>query len=182
MSALSLLFVALGITFVAAPAASAQPDPQVDGGELPPVQVDAVAAPPVALAAPTSPDASPAAVAACGQFAEALDAAATYYGEFADALDENAQARYADPTVNDSNTLGRTALRQGAVLAMSAANTPGLAPEIANPMRMWSVDATKLLVKMGLRSGGNTLDLTANELNSDALSVQEACAAAGTHA
>jgi len=142
----------------------------------------AIAATPISRAQPAAPEASPSAVAACGQFAEVLDAAATYYGDFADALDESGRPNYADPTVESSNTLGRTALRQGAVVAMSAANTPALAPDIAAPMRMWSVDATKLLLKMGLRGGGDTLDVTASELNSDALTVQEACAAAGTHA
>ena len=45
---------------------------------------------------------------------------------------------------------------------MTAANTPGLQPEIADPMRTWSVDATKLLVKMGLRIPGDSLNTTAN--------------------
>lgn len=179
---LMLLAVAAGLAIAGAPRSSAEPPADLDGVTTA-GQVDAAAATPgVQLAAPTSPDADPAAVAACAQFAEVLDVAATYYGDFADALDEHARARYADPVVTETNTLGRTALRQGAVVAMDAANTPGLAPAIAAPMRGWSLDATKLMLKMGLRGGGATLDVTATELNNDAVSVQRACAAAGTHA
>ncbi|WP_234785292.1 hypothetical protein [Mycolicibacterium mucogenicum] len=77
---------------------------------------------------------------------------------------------------------GRTALRKAAAAAMTASTTPGLQPEIAAPMRAWSVDATKLLLIMGLRGGGDTLDNAATELNNDAYDAQTACAAAGTHA
>lgn len=179
----SVALVAVGIGLATTPAASAQPD---DGSQSdnatapPPAQVDAGA--PVQLAAPTSDNANPVAVTACGQFAEILDASSTYYGDFADALEQQAQPNFSDPYVQDSNVVGRTALRQGAVAAMDAANLPGLAPEIANPMRSWSVDATKLLLKMGLRGHGDTLNNTATELNNDATNVQQACAAAGTHA
>ena len=65
---------------------------------------------------------------------------------------------------------------------MKAANTPGLSPDIAQPMRIWSFGATKLLVKMGLRMPGDGLNSTATEMNNQATKVQEACAAAGTHA
>ena len=51
---------------------------------------------------------------------------------------------------------------------MDAANTPGLQPEVGDPMRSWSLDATKLLVKMGLRIPGDSLNTTANEMNNDA--------------
>jgi hypothetical protein len=119
---------------------------------------------------------------ACGQFADVLDGTAVYYGDFADALETYAQPDYRDPAVATSNLTGRTALRQGAGVTMSAANTPGLSPDIGNPMRSWSWGATKLLVKMGLRGGSETLNVTANEMNNDALAVQEACASAGTHA
>jgi hypothetical protein len=167
--------MAFGIGMAATPGARAQPAPgaQGDGTTPPPVQVDA--GPPVQMAASTSDNANPAAVAACGQFADVLDATSTYYGDFADALEQNAAPNYSDPYVEDSNTLGRTALRQGAGVAMSAANTPGLPPDIAGAMRMWSV-------KMGLRTPGETLNVTANEMNNDATKVQQACAAAGTHA
>lgn len=166
--------LAIGLGLAVLPVASAEPD---DAGQ------PAVPAPgPVEFSAPVSGDANPAAVAACGQFADVLDATAVYYGDFADALETYAQPDYQDPAVSTSNVTGRTALRQGAGVTMSAANTPGLPPEIANPMRSWSWGATKLLVKMGLRGGGESLNSTANEMNNDALGVQEACAAAGTHA
>ena len=100
-------------------------------------------------------------------------------GDFADSLEGSG---YADPAVSDSNVVGRTALRQAAAVAMTAAGAPGLQPEIADPMRTWSVDATKLLVKMGLRIPGESLNTTATEMNDDATRAQEACAAAGTHA
>jgi hypothetical protein len=127
----------------------------------------------------TSADADPAAVTACAAFAEVLDGSSTYYGDFADTLEGSG---YADPAVSDSNVVGRTALRQAAGVAMTAANTPGVQPAISDPMRTWSVDATKLLVKMGLRIPGDSLNTTATEMNDDATKAQEACAAAGTHA
>ncbi len=137
---------------------------------------------PVSFAGPTADNADPAALAACPKFADALDASAAYYGDFADALETYAQPDYQDPATSSSNTVGRTALRQSAAAAMDAANTPGLGPDIANPMRSWSFGATKLLIKMGLRGGGESLNTTANEMNDSATKVQEACAAAGTHA
>lgn len=141
-------------------------DPSAPG----PVQVATV---------PTADDADPAAVTACAAFAEVLDGSATYYGDFADTVEGS---DYSDPAVGDSNVVGRTALRQAAGVAMTAAGTPGLQPEIADPMRTWSVDATKLLVKMGLRIPGESLNNTATAMNDDATRAQEACAAAGTHA
>ncbi len=65
---------------------------------------------------------------------------------------------------------------------MQAAQTPGLDPAIADPMRIWSLGATKLLVKMGLRIPGDSLNGTATEMNNQAEKVQMACATAGTHA
>lgn len=135
-----------------------------------PVQVDAV---------PLSDTAAEPAVAACASFAAALDGTATYYGEFADAFEGTS---YTDPAVEDTNEIGRTALRQGAGVALDASNIPGLDPAIAAPMRAWSLDATKLLLKMGLRIPGDSLNTTATEMNDDATRTQEACAAAGTHA
>ena len=130
-------------------------------------------------AVPTSDNANPPAVTACGYFAEVLDGSSNYYGDFADSFEGS---NYSDPAVESSNVTGRTALRQAAATAMDAANTPGLAPDISDPMRTWSLAATKLLVKMGLRIPGDSLNTTATEMNNDALKVQEACAAAGTHA
>ena len=163
----SLATIVLGI---ASPATSFADDVIIDPASPGPVQVATV---------PTADGADPAAVTACASFAEALDGTSVYYGDFADAIEGS---DYADPAVGDSNVVGRTALRQAAAVAMTAAGTPGLQPEIADPMRTWSVDATKLLVKMGLRIPGDSLNTTANEMNDDATKAQEACATAGTHA
>jgi hypothetical protein len=124
----------------------------------------------------TSENADPAAVTACSKFAEILDNASDGYGNYADSLDDN------DPSVNDANVAGRTSLRAAGSAAMDAANTPGLSPDIADPMRAWSVGIAKLIVKMGLHMTGGTLDSTAADVNNNAEAVQRACAAAGTHA
>ena len=126
-------------------------------------------------AADPSDDATAAAVAACGTFAQALDGASTYYGEFADR--SRARTTPTRPSRAATRSAGPRCGRRAGV-AMDAANTPGLQPEIADPMRAWSVDATKLLVKMGLRIPGDSLNTTATEMNNDATTVQEACAAA----
>jgi hypothetical protein len=162
-------WIAVGLGLIS-PATSFADDVGADPSMPGPVQVATVG---------TSADADPAAVTACAAFAEVLDGSATYYGDFADTFEGS---DYADPAVSDSNVVGRTALRQAAGVAMTAANTPGLQPEIADPVRKWSVDATKLLVKMGLRIPGDSLNTTATEMNDDATKAQEACAAAGTHA
>lgn len=162
--ATSLISLGLGSVFI--PTAYADDDPAPDPG----VQMNA---------APTSDDAQPAAVTACSNFAQALDGAAEYYGSFSDSFEGS---DYSDPAVQSSNEVGRTALRQAAGVAMDAAGTPGLDPSIGDPMRSWSVDATKLLLKMGLHIPGDSLNTTATEMNTDATRAQEACAAAGTHA
>lgn len=97
-------------------------------------------------------------------------------------MDSFEGTNYADPAVHSSNVVGRTALRESAAMAMDTANTQGLRPDIAGPMRTWSLGATKLLVKMGLRMSGDGLNSTAAEMNNQAEKVQVACAAAGTHA
>src|SRR5258708_1256353 len=116
---------------------------------------------------------------ACGNFAQVLDGSSQYYGDFADSFEGS---DYSDPAVDSSNSVGRTALRQAAAVAMDTSNTPGLQPEIADPMRLGSLGATKLLLKMGLRIPGESLNSTANEMNTYATVVQQQCAAAGTHA
>ena len=167
--ALAASFFAFGIGLTLSPTALAD-DVSVDGSGAGPVQV---------AAGPTSDDAQPAALQACGQFAEVLDGSSTYYGDFADSFEGSS---YDDPAVDSSNSVGRTALRQSAAVAMQAAQTPGLDPAIADPMRIWSLGATKLLVKMGLRIPGDSLNSTATEMNNQAELVQQACATAGTHA
>ena len=161
--------LAFGIGLTVTPTAMAD-DITVDGQGAGPVQV---------AAGPTSDNATPEALLACGTFAQVLDGSATYYGDFADAFEGSS---YSDPAVDSSNVVGRTALRQAAGTAMQAAQTPGLDPAIANPMRIWSLGASKLLVKMGLRIPGDSLNSTATEMNYQAEQVQQACAAAGTHA
>lgn len=165
VAAASAVTVGLGLTF--APTAFADDDA---APQNPQVAVDAV---------PVSDTASPAAVTACGNFAQALDGAAEYYGEFSDSFEGS---DYNDPAVQSSNQVGRTALRQAAGVAMDSANTPGLDPSMADPMRAWSADATKLLLKMALRIPGDSLNTTATKMNDDATNAQQACAAAGTHA
>jgi hypothetical protein len=160
--------IALGIGFSVLPTALADDDAVDPGG---PVQV--------AVAPVQSDDAAAPAVAACSAFGQVLDGASNYYGSFADSFEGS---DYSDPAVQSSNEVGRTALRQAAGTAMDASNVPGLQPEIASPMRSWSLGATALLVKMGLRIPGDSLNNTATSMNNNAEKVQEACAAAGTHA
>jgi hypothetical protein len=166
---LAASFVALGVGLAGVPTASADDvgtDPSSDG----PVVVTPV---------DPSDTATDVSAMACGTFAEALDGSSNYYGEFADSFEGS---DYSDPAVDSSNSVGRTALRQSAGVVMDAANTPGLDPSISDPMRVWSLGATKLLLKMGLRIPGDSLNSTATEMNNQAEKVQQACAAAGTHA
>ncbi|GAC1407764.1 MAG: hypothetical protein NVSMB60_28540 [Mycobacterium sp.] len=140
---------------------------------------DGSAGPVVVTPVDPSDKAQAPAVQACGEFAQILDDSSNYYGDFADSFEGS---DYNDPAVASSSAVGRTALRQAAAAALTAAQTPGLDPSIADPMRMWSLGATKLLVEMGLRIPGQTLNDAATEMNNDAVVVQHACAAAGTHA
>jgi hypothetical protein len=163
--ALASAVLAVGLALAVVPVASADPeglpDPPAPGVEDPAPVADADAMP-----------------LACGQFAIALDYSASNYTDFANGLALGNP--YADPEVADANTVGRTALRQAAVTVMEAANTPGLAPDIASPMHAWSVDATKLLVMMAVRASVDSINNVATELNDDATAVQLACSQAGT--
>lgn len=184
------LLIALGVGLAAAPTVVADPGDAAgaDGPLAPgiPESPDTTGGLPVGgpMSVPVAGTEDPGspAVAACSTFATALDSASTYYGDFADSIEGVERPDYGDPTVSTTNTSGRTALREAAASAMSAAGTPGLSPDIANPMRSWSFGATKLLLKMGLRTGGQSLNDTATQLNNDATNAQMACAAAGTHA
>lgn len=167
MSTAALL--TLGVALAFAPLSAAEP-------------ADAAGPGPVAVESQSSADADPVASAACGQFAEVLDATSYYYGDFAEEIESYSNPDFDDPAIASSNEVGRTALRQGASVTLSTANTPGLSPDIASPMRSWSWGATKLLVKMAVRTSGDTMNTTATEMNTDAEAVQAACAAAGTHA
>lgn len=114
---------------------------------------------------------------ACTRFTAALNLAAVNYEEFAYATAGTGDSvNYRDPNVWQSNVIGRTALREAAREALDASRTPGTPPEISGPMRSWSLGATKLLVIMGLRGGGDTLNTAATALNADAQSTQMACA------
>lgn len=116
----------------------------------------------------------------CSLFDAALNVAAANYEDFAYATAGNGnQVDYQDPEVGRTNVIGRTALRQAAAAAMSASRTPDLPEEVSDPMRTWSLHATKLLVVMGLRGGGDSLNSSAVELNNDAHDVQMACAVHG---
>lgn len=121
--------------------------------------------------------------AACKQFGAALNLAAQNYEDFAYATAGNGNyVDYQDPTVSRSNIVGRTALREAAAVALSASRAPGLPPEVSDPMQSWSVHATKLLLIMGLRGGGDSLNSSANQLNVDAHDAQLACALNGGRA
>ena len=114
---------------------------------------------------------------ACTRFTGALNLAAVNYEEFAYATAGTGDSvNYRDPNVWQSNVIGRTALREAAREALDASRTPGTPPEIASPMRSWSLGATKLLMIMGLRGGGDALNAAATDLNTDAQGTQMACA------
>lgn len=129
------------------------------------------------------PEAAPEAVAACTEFARALDLASLSYSDFANALAlGEVRPNYADPIVSSSNSYGRTGLREAVSVALNASRTPGLAPQIAAPMRSWAVGATKLIVLMGLRADVDRFNDNATRVNEDTEAAQQACAGAGTRA
>lgn len=176
--ALSALLVVGGIAFAVAPAALADPDANsVDADVAGPVaELPGVSAIPI-----DDGDAPQATVEACKAFSVALNYAASNYEDFAyNTAGGGNMVNYADGTVVSANSIGRTALRQAASMSMSAAATPGLPPDISNPMRDWGLRAAKLVLVMGLHGGGNTLNDTATDMNTNAHDVQMACAKAGT--
>jgi hypothetical protein len=142
-----------------------------------------------ALGPPPGPAPGPVAVAAeggnpasdaCKQFSLAVALAATNYEDFAYATAGNGNyVNYDDPTVQRANVVGRAALKEAAAVALDAAQTPGLPPEVSDPMRTWSLHATKLVLIMGLRGGGDSLNYAATQLNVDASNAQLACARGG---
>ena len=168
--------IALGIGLSLAATVSAEPDAAPEPAPapgMPPVDPGTVPADPMAG------DVGDPAVAACSQFAAALDHAAANYSDFADSL--------ADPSMGpewnrSTNETGRTALRQAAAAAMTASTTPGLQADIAIPMQSWSVNATKLMILVGVRAPIDPVNGKATDPNTDAENVQMACAAAGTKA
>lgn len=116
---------------------------------------------------------------ACDLFNKAVNYAAINYEDFADfGAGSGNYVNYADQTVDNANVAGRTALRQAAGAALNASGIPGAAPETTAPMRNWSLSAAKLVLVMGVRGGGDTLNSTATELNTSAREAQMACALA----
>ncbi len=188
--------IALGIGLAAVPTAFAdpggpdQPQPPVPGPEVAAPDTPAgnvIAAPgatPAGIGLPQGAD--PAASVqstgdptrdACDLFNKAVNYAAINYEDFADySAGGGNSVDYQNPTVDNANVAGRTALRQSAAAALNASGIPGAAPEVTGPMRAWSLSAAKLVLVMGVRGGGNTLNSTATDLNQQAHSAQLACA------
>jgi hypothetical protein len=171
--------IAFGIGMAVVPTASADPnDPDQTATPAP----GPGAPPPATVAAPVADGMNPAAADACKQFNTAVGYAATNYEDFAYATAGGGNlVNYNDPEVRDSNVVGRTALREAAAVALNASTTPGLPPEISAPMQSWSMNAARLVLVMGVRGGGDALNSTATDLNTDAHNAQMACAAAGVH-
>ncbi len=177
--------IAFGIAMAGVPIASADPvtDTEANAAADPGAEQQFPVGPAVSAMPVTTDDGNPASSDACKRFSAALNYAATNYEEFAYASAGNGNTvNYGDASVANYNVAGRTALRQAASEAMGAAGTPGLQPEVSAPMRSWSLTATKLVLVMGLRGGGDTLNATATDLNTEARDVQMACALAGTPA
>lgn len=166
MLALALACAANSTAEPATPPADPQPGP-----------VESPSAPaPLAAPAPSGN----AAAEACSLFNAALNVSAVNYEDFAYATaGKGDYVNYQDPNVGRTNVIGRTALRQAAAAALSASRTPGLPPEVSDPMRSWSLHATKLLVVMGLHGGGDTLNSSVAELNTIGHDAQMACATKG---
>ena len=140
------------------------------------------APPPSSFTAITT-DETPAVSDACKQFSLAMNYAATNYEDFAYATAGSGNyVNYGDPNVQDSGVVGRTGLREAIAAALNASGTPGLPPDVAAPMNSWSMNATKLLAIMAVHGGGDLLNSTANDLNTDAHNVGLACAANGSRA
>ena len=171
---LTAALLVLGSAIWGAPLALADPDAQ--SAQPPPVPVPEDAQAP-------DPGVYGAVVAACKQFGAALDYAANNYEDFAyNTAGGGNSVNYDDPNVANSNVIGRTALREAAATALDAANTPGLPGDVAAPMRSWSLRAAKLLLIMGIRGGGDSLNSTASEMNTDAKNAQMACSLNGGRA
>ena len=114
---------------------------------------------------------------ACDLFNKAVNYAAINYEDFADySAGSGNYVNYTDQTVDNANMAGRTALKQAAAAALNASTIPGRAAGGTRPMRSWSLSAAKLVVVMGVRGGGDTLNSTATDLKRDAHDAQMGCA------
>ena len=175
--ALASIVVAAWFSALAwAPTGSADPSGPAPGPE--PVPAENVTGP-AALAAPPG-DPGNSVLEACRLFNAAVNLAAANYEDFAYATAGNGDfVDYQDPIVGRSNVVGRTALRQAAAAALSASHTAGLPPEVSDPMRTWSLHATKLLLVMGLHGGGDSLNANVAQLNTEGHDALMACAANG---
>jgi len=164
---------ALACAVVCAPVGSAEPE-----NPLPDPETIAAESVPASATLPGPDQIGNPVAEACELFAATLNVAAANYEEFAYASAGSGDyVNYRDPNVAYTNVVGRTALRQSASAALSASRTPGLPPEVSDPMRSWSLRAAKLMTIMGLRRGGDSLNDTANDLNADAEQALMACAA-----
>ncbi len=195
--------LAFGIGLAVVPTASAdpvgpdQPQPPAPGPEAAPgadafqgTVVAGPAATPAVAGLPQGADPSASVQSsgdptkdACDLFNKAVNYASINYEDFADySAGGGNSVNYQDPTVDNANVAGRTALRQSAAAALNASGIPGAAPEVTTPMRSWSLSAAKLVLVMGVRGGGNTLNSTATELNQQAHDAQLACATSQSQA
>lgn len=193
--------IAVGLGIAAAPTAFADPSgpdhpppPAPVTGALPqapapPSALADAAAPAVGEPQGAAPNAAPVQSSgsptrdSCDLFNKAVNYAAINYEDFADySAGSGNFVNYDDQTVVNANTAGRTALKQAAAAALSASAVPGVAPEITTPMRTWSFNAAKLVLVMGVRGGGDTLNSTATDLNAAAHEAQIACATAQANA
>ena len=182
---LAASLIACGIGLTVLPAASADPG---DTGGTGGTDQSGSPDPGPGTSAPTrftaiTTEETPAVADVCKQFSAAINYAAQNYEDFAYATAGSGNTvNYGDPEVQTSGVVGRTALRQAVATALSASATPDLPPDVAAPMRSWSLSAAKLLLVMGVQGGGDTLNSTANDLNTEAHEAQLACAANGSRA
>ena len=118
---------------------------------------------------------------ACKQFVLALNVASSNYEDFAYASAGGGNfVNYQDPNVERTGLIARTALRESAAVALKSAQTPGLPQDVSDPMRSWSLRATKLSLILSLRGGGDSMNATVADMNSDGQDAQIACALAKT--
>lgn len=116
---------------------------------------------------------------ACKQFSVALDAASSNYEDFAYASAGGGNfVDYQNPNVARTALIARTALRESAAVALNSAQAPGLPQDVSDPMRSWSLRATKLSLILSLHGGGDSMNATVNDMNTDGHDAQLACALA----
>lgn len=164
------------------PTAAADPGDAVLGDALAPVADQPVADQPVAAPVSTDEPTGDPVTDACKQFALAAGLAASNYEDFAYASAGHGDfVDYQDPSVERTSLVGRAALRTAAGTVLDASRTPGLPPEVSDPMQSWSLHATKLIFIMGLRGGGDSLNGAVTQLNTDYSDAQKACAVAMAH-